>query len=594
MRTSELAAALPDAVLERLNASPVWTDGDGAERTWGEAAASAPCIRRAYSRLPEEARAVLAVILRRYGPGPFEEDQLADAADKEQLREAETRRGLSQLRGAGIVFTLRKAWGDRMHFIPQDAFAPWLDTLFPVQPERAEPGGERAVRLEGSYRFPFSLQLLHMLAALAQSGLQLTNRRVLPKRTALAMLRRSEIQATELEELQVHCPQHDDAPYERPLTVMLDAAIALGLLRIDQEAGVMRFEADRLSDWLACRADVRERMLYSLMFERYAAYDARFRHAAAALAVLPCGVWYLTDRLDAWLQALQAEGAGRWAGWVNALCGFGWLQRSRTPDGREALRWTIEPVPSRSHPAHGSFGLLRFLPGGDMIAPPDLDYRLRWELELLASPASPGPLTLYRCSGRTVMRFLQHGRTRQDAARVLSEAAGCCMPDDLSGMLENWADEAAVNMLALSAKEASTSDWPHVMQNKTAESAVLALRELGLVTAPFSPHLHKLDPDMPDDRPAVREAMKRIPGSWLKQLREYHPTTRREMLKQAIALGAAVRIEREGKLCEFLPSAIEDADGGWHVRGQVKLESGSMHACLTPEMWNRMQLHVKE
>jgi hypothetical protein len=594
VRTSELAAILPDAVLERLNDSPVWRNDNGAVLTWREAAASARGVKAACSRLPEEARAVLTAIVRRYGPGPFEEEQLADAAGKELLREAEMRRGLSQLRGAGIVFTLRKAWGDRMHFIPQDAFAPWLDALCPAQFEPAEADGKRSVRLEGGYRFPFSLQLLHMLAALAHAGLQLTNRGVLPKRTAMAMLRRLEIQASEIAELQVQCPQHEPAPYERPLTILLDAAIALGLLRIDPEAGVMQFQADRLSNWLACRADVRESVLYALIFDRYAAYDSRFSHAAAALAMLPCGVWYLTDRLDAWLQALQTEGAGRWTGWVNALCGFGWLQRGRTPDGREAVRWTMDPAPSGSLAEPVSFGLLRFLPGGDMIAPPDLDYRIRWELELLASPASPGPMTLYRCSGRSVMRFFQHGRTREEAERVLSEAAGCALPEDLRRMLESWAEEAAVNMQASPAKGASVGDWPIVLQSSTAESAALPLRELGLVSAPFAPHLYRLDYDMPDPRPAVREAISRIPASWLKQLREYHPTTRREMLKQAIALGAAVRIEREGKLCEFLPSAIEDADSGWLVRGLVKLESGSMLTSLTPDMWKRMQLHVME
>ena len=539
---------------------------------------------------------MLAVLLRRYGSGPFEEEQLAAAAGKELLREAEMRRGLSQLREAGIVFTLRKAWGDRMHFIPQDAFASWLDAVYPAQLVPAEAEGERSVRLEGGYRFPFSLQLLHGLAALAQAGLQLTSRGVLPKRTAMAVLRRLELQASELEELHVRTPEHDEAPYERPLTVMLDAAIALGLLRIDPKAGAMRFHKDRLSDWLACRAEARESELYAFMFDRYAAYDSRFSHAAAALAVLPCGAWYLTDRLDAWLQSLDAEGAGRWRGWANALCGLGWLQRGRTPDGREAVRWTMEPAPSDLSGARASNGpgLLRFLPGGDMIAPPDLDYRLRWELERLASPASPGPMMLYRCSGRTVMRFMKHGGTREEAGRLVREASGCAMPDDLSGMLDNWTEEGAHGGSAAPAKDSPSGDWPIATRSSSAASAVRALRELGLVEPPFAPHLYKLDYDMPDHKPAVREALNRIPASWLKQLREYHPTTRREMLKQAIALGAAVRIEREGTLCEFLPSAIEESGQEWRVRGMVRLESGSMPMCLTPDMWTGMQLHVME
>jgi hypothetical protein len=597
VRTSELADMLPRAFLEKLDESMIGQEAGEAKMTWKEAAVSRPCVEAASSRLSEEARAVLAAIVRRHGPGPFEEERLIAAAGKEQLREAEVRRGLSQLRGAGILFTLRKAWGDKLHFIPQDAFAPWLDVLYPARMEPAEADGKRTVRLEGGYRFPLSLQLLHGLAALAQAGLQLTNRGVLPKRTMMAMLRRLEVQDSEVKDIHVSCTQQES--YERPLAIMLDAAIGLGLLRLDPEAGVIRFNADRLSDWLACRADTRERQLYDWMFERYAAYDSRYRHAAAALAMLPGGVWYLADRLEEWHRSLESEGAGLWSGWTNALCSFGWMQRGRTPDGREALRWTMEPAAglgeSTAQPA--SPGLLRFLPGGDMIAPPDLDYRIRWGLELLAMPASPGPMTLYRCSARTVTRFMQIGRTLADAIRLLSDAAGCAVPEDLRRMLESWAEEAATGKPAGLDKGEYRGLWPSelLQPHERREAAAFApMREHGLVAAPFAPHLYVLEHDLPDPRPAVREAIRRLPASWLKQLREYHPTTRREMLRHAIALGAAVRIERDGGLCEFLPRTIEDADGKWLVRGMVKHDSGSEQACLTPDMWKRMQLHVVE
>ena len=121
-------------------------------------------------------------------------------------------------------------------------------------------------------------------------------------------------------------------------------------------------------------------------------------------------------------------------------------------------------------------------------------------------------------------------------------------------------------------------------------------RENGLVEPAFAPHLYALDDELPDLRPAVRDALGRLPSSWLKQLREYHPTTRREMLKQAIALGVSVRLERGGRMLEFTPSGIEEAEGsgGWRVRGMLRGEGGREEMCLTPDMWKGMKLHVPE
>jgi len=589
MRTSELAARLPEAMLRQFNRSAAWEDAVSQGIAWEHAAGDPDCIRAASAKLSGEARAALASAVRHYGAGPFEEELLAAAAGRE-LRAADVRRGLTELRRAGIVFAVRKPWGDRQYFLPTNAYAAWLHALHPASLQRAEADGKRTVRLDGGYRSPLSLQLLHALASLAQAGMRLTNRGILPKRAAAAMTRRFECRAEELEGLRAAAEGygHED----RALVVMLDALMGLGLVAREPEGGRLGLDAHRIAAWLSCPAAIRESSLYAWMFERYAAHEPLYRHAAAALAMLPCGIWHGTGQLDDWLRQLGAEGEGRWRGWTDALCGFGWLQRGRMPDGSEALRWTMEPNaawtarPLRQEDA--AAGLLRFLPGGDIVAPPDLDYRIRWELELLAASVSPGPMAVYRCSAATVARFMRHRRTAEEAIRLLSEGAGSPVPDDLARLLEGWAEQADAS------EDGEERCWPSGKLATERCGVPEPLSSSGLVQPAYAPQLDALDEELPDLEPAVRKALGRMPSAWLKQLREYHPTTRREMLKQAIALGVSVRIERGGRTVDFTPIGIEEGPGCWKVRGTLRGDAGNEETCLSPDMWAGMQLHVPE
>ncbi|MFD1955088.1 helicase-associated domain-containing protein [Paenibacillus thailandensis] len=85
-----------------------------------------------------------------------------------------------------------------------------------------------------------------------------------------------------------------------------------------------------------------------------------------------------------------------------------------------------------------------------------------------------------------------------------------------------------------------------------------------------------------------------VPLMWLKQLRAYHDSTRKEMLERAVAWQTPVQIRMERGLRAFVPEKLETAPDGWAVVGLLREEESVQSVRLTPDMWNEMKLLVPE
>lgn len=85
-----------------------------------------------------------------------------------------------------------------------------------------------------------------------------------------------------------------------------------------------------------------------------------------------------------------------------------------------------------------------------------------------------------------------------------------------------------------------------------------------------------------------------VPHMWSNQLREYHLSTRKELLQKAIALETAVKLRADGKLRAFIPERLEQRDGEWSVIGVWQERDASDEARLSPEMWDEMGIAMPE
>lgn len=669
MRAADWIKRMPAGTSERLAGHAVWRAACIDGTAWPDAASSAAAVKLAAEALPRDARELLTLILRKYGPRPFEDEQLAEFAESAGWTAAAVKRALFALCAAGIVFTLRKSWGDRFHCLPADGYVRWLHALLPasIAPLAAEEG--RAVRPQQPYTEPLSLQLLQAAAALVKAGQALTARGALPKRAADVLSARLKLGTGALQALAIRTARGEGTVSASDLA--LDALVRLGLLAVSE--GRIDWHEEQFAAWLAADAAVRERQLLDLMSDRFAAYDERYMHAAALLRGMRGGLWYLTAPVEDWLARHAPSAARQWRGWLDVLAGFGWLQTGRTADGGDAVRWTIDcDVPEDGSSAGDAApdvraaGLVRIVPPGEIIIPPDAAYGIRWELELLAEPLSPGPLAGYAFTAKSIGRYLELGRTEQDVLHVLETSAGELLPDGVRRMAADYAQQSgraafAEALLLRFADEASAAraaadplvapllgerlgarcfvvERPAMpeLRKRLARAGMPAKSGLegsgdppakaplglasatgrplpeealdpqdgeaaaGFLDTPFPWQLYAVDsaaveagcghPAAPAGRTA--EGRERLPSAWLRSVREYHPSTRREMVKRAIELGAAVRLVRAGRTIEVLPSRIDEREGEWRLHGRLaEPENGeSALVTLSPDMWSAMQL----
>lgn len=663
MNVKELARRLPSDVIAAYAASEAWCGSCADGTDWIRSAADPREVSRARSRLSARAAGALTLVVCRYGPLPFEAEAFAEAASAAGvLSKAESRLGLEELRASGIMFTVRKTWGDRLHFLPADAFLAWTGQLLPFAPEPIAPEAARAVRTRDGYRSPYSLQLLQAMASLSKAGLSVTAKGVLHKRAVAAAEARLEFGGPDVEPLGLHFAYRD--AYPPAFALCLDAVIGHGWLAWKSDAAV--WDIGKLAGWLGCSADERERRLYVWCIGRYAAYSLKFAHAAAALAALYSGSWYRETDLDHWLAAALPPGTGEgWRGWLQALSALGWLQRGTSAGGEAVFRPLLsahagEPEEYRPELEEP----IRLQPAGGIAVPPGTPYNVRWELELLAEQTAPGPMALYRCSAGTVARYIGDGRTREEAIALLERASGEPLGAEWRGLLEAWAAGACRTSLAEAAllccdsaaiadRAAAEPKVAPLLGERLGERHFLVersdLKELqkqleraglapgrrgegraphpgsfdgadrreadnagavasvgpgeasdapsadgaGLVYPSFPMHLYALDtaPAEPDQ---LLPGLSDVPAAWVKQLREYHATTRREIITKAIELGIAVRLVREGRTLDFVPDRLQEGAGVWSVSGKLRSERGAESVRLTPDMWSGMQLCVPD
>ncbi|AGA58320.1 hypothetical protein Theco_2200 [Thermobacillus composti KWC4] len=691
MLIREWLRRLPPDAAGRFAAASPWPAAGADRDGWAAQAADPGTVSRAAAALSMETAAALRLIMTRYGSLPFEPEQFEAAASAAGLPAGIAARELERLRAAGIVFTVRKIWGDRLHFIASDALAVWMAALLPAE-FRPLPGGRRSARPLQDYTEPFGMQLMQLLAELGKRGLVPPKPGGIPGRTAAAAAARLSFGPEALRPFEARFAS--GGKEEPPLQLGLAAALHLGLL--DESDGRLAWRREALTAWLAMDAGRRERELLAFVTDRLAACDERFMHAAALLRSLEGGAWYPAGEIDAWLKRHVPAGAAHWRVWVEVLAAFGWMQTGIAADGDTVIRWVIDPQesPETAGGMTAASAPIRFMPGAELAVPPDLDWRLRWELELLADRVQPGPMTGMRLSAASYVRWVENGRTAEEALQLLEEAAGSPPPDELERSIRDW--EASAGRIGFQEALLLVCDDKRIADRIAAEPSVAERlgerigdrhflvdrrhiaelrRRLAKVGVPARSGLPEADEQVRRTYPSVRDASEAdrapdslkpeqpggsgmekavrlltgvqltryapdldirlsaagaasgagrtqsasgsarmhaaagadsgrmnairatgLPAHWFSAVRRVHPSTRREMVKRAIEIGAAVRIVREGAEMDILPERLEETDGGWRMLGRALdcPPDQSVRVALDGDSWSDMQLLLPE
>ncbi|MFC0213203.1 helicase-associated domain-containing protein [Paenibacillus chartarius] len=395
------------------------------------------------AELSDAERTTLRIIVSRFANEPFDEAALAKRAEDEAPG-AELRLGLAGLRALGIVVTVRKAWGERLHALPYDALGAWQAVLF-GEPELSC-GDNKDTELTASAPGALDDDLFALLAFAAKQELILTQKGTIAKRQLQALhsvLKLPEDAA--LRQLQLAYGTGSSNGYEPGLAIVLDAALRFGLLAA--EDGALRVQEAPLRAWLSLPRGRRGDMLQAAWFQRQWPREPLLQRAAAALLHAPRGAWLALPRLAAWLGGIARGGVSAEplllaqlaeTQWLQPLAALGWLELARhTHTGETLLRIPDKPEDAQQEPS----GRIYVQPDFELIVPSDTAAAVRWELERFADRFSSDQVHMYRITKSSVQFACEQGMTAAEIERFLAEHSRFGLPDNVGLAIRQWAGE---------------------------------------------------------------------------------------------------------------------------------------------------------
>ncbi|MDR9852807.1 helicase-associated domain-containing protein [Paenibacillus sp. VCA1] len=356
---------------------------------------------------------------------------------------AELKLSFLRLRKYGWVHAVKKAWGERLYYIPTEKLVRLLPVLYVPEHNGAAEAG-LVFRQEAGPGLP--LDLLHALAFVADQGLPLTAKGTVHKKSLQKLMEPVFLSDEHVKRLALQYA-HQDA-WEPAPAVLLDLLLCTGLLSPGNGAFVL--EGERLRSWLSLTEREMNRILLRTVIERYGPNDAGLQLFRYFICFLPDAgeQWIDVSSLLRWMEGegmLRAAAASEQAeAWLCALAGFGWGDVAETAEGGCAFRWNVDAArllledgPEAEASASGFF----VQPDFDVLCPPDVPFLLRWKLLAFAELVQCDRVSVYKLTRAGIAKAAEKGIGAAEIVQVLSAGAAAEIPGHVAAAIEQWGRE---------------------------------------------------------------------------------------------------------------------------------------------------------
>ncbi|NEW05443.1 hypothetical protein GK047_05350 [Paenibacillus sp. SYP-B3998] len=605
----------------------------------------------------------LRLIVSACGCEPFTKEVLEKQAAL-SMAGARVTVGLIGLRKVGVITAFRKAWGEQLWVLPEDAFGAWQTLLYPeiTFPTLAKDLELNLVEAASSSARGLAQQLLHFfVACFQQLDLPLTNKGALHKKQLqklsdhLIALPRESLHRTGLSYA------FNDV-YDEGMAVMLEMGFRLGILVHTDHRFLMEHKA--LHDWLKLSYDEQQGQLYGLWRDMHLPAPAWLQHAISLMDGAEHGVWCRLDDMTAWIEqyAFEEKMLDRIAihtalmeQWIEMLCRFRWLEIAVDTSGHSWFRWLIAgdltTVPDRGrgeeHPVATTSAprSLYVQPDFELLLPPDISLALEWEIAAFADLVSSDIVRTYRITKESFHRASERGSSSERILLFLQQHACYDIPEPVVLTLQQWDRQTGklhieeVTLLRCESADVAESllrnekcssfleqrlgscDFiikaehqatmrkqleqmgyhPRVLGKDiklkelssisnqagsiTEATTVAAGKPKGLFYSRDAIQLYEMDTSL-SHLEGLYPNMEGIPTSWIKEFRDYHASTRKEMIRKAIEWKSCLQLRKKGHDRFVIPKALYEERTGWSLVGFEKQKE----IILKSEDWEEMKL----
>ncbi len=559
-------------------------------------------LRSFFRRQPSAEREGMNFFLFHVGERVCTERDVREGKGPHSLSEARLRVALIRLRQWGLLYGLRRRWGEAVYWCPPEIRRAWLE-VHRQGPASLPPATAPILSRESSGRGVWNA-LFHFLELADREPIPLTREGRIHRRWCKKL-------AVELEDWEEVLR---DTPWdgrEEPASVclVLDLARVQGLVWEGKDA--LAVDPDRLQEWLALPWEERVRRLYELtrfrLLESRPDWDSLARmmegHRSEEWVAVSALLEAWTSVAGKWGRRLREDALVRH--WLTPLCRLGWIELATSPRGM-LWRWTsFAPAVCRT----GARETGTVQPDFDVLIPPFFPLDLRWRLARFADYVGGDHLSVYRIHADSVERARERGMTEEEMVGLLEQLTGGRVPANVILGIRQWCrrvgrlvlrhallvegdDEELIDalehvpeirelivervgrrvLIADKSREEALRErlkqlgFPPRREGKPRQEASGILEKPGRgAVEPTGYTVENRYPELTEAVPGARN----LPRMWTSGIRSYHPATVQAMVRQAIPMRWDLRVKgADGTIRQLTPRRLEHRGGAWGIEGE--------------------------
>lgn len=562
----------------------------------------------------------LAAIFQRYAGLPFKLEGLNEMTTG-RLSGADLRSAIPLLIQQGYLSSIKKIWGERLFYIPFDLLSS-LQEWYTVHP--IDLSKEVNVVLYKESKRGIAYDLFRILAWIELNGLPVTVKGT-PYQKALGKME-SQIDLTAEDIIGLSLYYSDQDVYSPHIAVVFDMLMKFDLIVKEQKE--WRVNPVVLRTWLRLDMQEMNSAILRQFLLRYVPAEAVLQHFVfrTVASDLSCGVWY---GLEDVLTSLRRQGVLKEAltkeqdlwmrSWLTALCGFGWLELGHGQEEQFVLRWLVKPsftkemefpkqlftddralfvdMPEINIPLATSYylrsGRCHIQPDFEVLVPPDVSFEVRWELEGFSDNVTMDTMSLYRLSRSSVTTAARQGLSSKEILDMLHERS-TGVPNNVRLAIEQWSREIEpiiADKQRSWCKDQKIADTTFVGVISGVTGVTV---EQGWIFSDRDYKSYERDDVIPTTT-ELFPGLEDIPVIWLKEMRDYHVSTARKIISQALTWRTKIELLILGEKVEYLPLTLI-GEASWKMRGVMFTMKGSIgiEHVLAPGEWEAIRLIVPD
>ncbi|OME84805.1 hypothetical protein BK122_06690 [Paenibacillus pabuli] len=613
-------------------------------------------------------RTVLGVIFCKFAGQPFSNMLTSAEWAMDGLSRAEAVTAFIALRHKGWIKAVRKSWGERLYYIPESllslltiAYAARVEQFVQqkvhvlqdemTQAKSISISEVQHVKIVREAKPDIAAELLHVLAWMvregqAQGGLPLTSKGTIHKKIVQRLSRMTVLGPEDFAELGIRYDHEDVYPVH--VALVIDLLLSLGL--IEQTHNRMNVSPDRLSHWLTMPWSSMHREIYSICMDRYGIAEPKLQHFRQQLLMfasrrnewlsIPAGTLDHDGQEDV-IESRESGGFSRLnflkhiRGWLNVLAGLGYGEVGESVARELFFRWQIDPEIllnlANDEAEHGEKNTIFVQPDFEIMVPPDVTPKIRWNLDIGAELMSRDRMSIYRITKERIVVASKIGLTADVMINFLKRYAGSGVPEHVELAIQQWGQEAVrphmdagqnVDQDEATDEVKKKDTWIYESRselleklNRTeseviADESIVGANEfkdelkvpkelfyirgrVGLIQDDSKLHTYEQDHSI-TEQSGLYPGYEEIPEMWHNEWRGYHVSTARQIAAKAIEWQTKLGLKLDSNIVYVIPDQIQGHED-WTLTGWYISDGGTDPAerrTFSPNEWNQIRLII--